>query len=125
MVLDEILAHTPEESDSRRSSVQLGSFPFIDKVPVSRGCRVYGSRFEDGGSDAIGKGTVDDISVSGDPPDIRHTGETVSGVHVEYVLDREQSLQDVPAGRVNYTFGLSGRSRCLCQLRADIHSHRG
>jgi hypothetical protein len=43
-------------------AVELGNPMFRDGLPVAGGGRVYGSRLEDGGGNAIEKWAVDDIT---------------------------------------------------------------
>ena len=56
---------------------------------------------------------IDNVRVSGDPPYVGHASETIVGVDIENVLDRQRSREEVASGGVHDSFGLSGRSRCL------------
>lgn len=113
MVLDVLLTHSPEQSDGRGRSVQVRGLPLVDKVPVSRGGWVDWRRLEHRRGDTIGQWTVDDVSVTGDPSDIGHTGEFVLRVNVKDVLDRQKSAQQVSTSGVDDTLWLAGGSRRL------------
>lgn len=128
-----VCTETAKETDGGGGGVELGEFVLFDGLPVARGRGVDRSRFKDGGGDAVGEGTVDDVAewfgiirmgiclenvgwnirVSGDPADVSHASEAVVGVDIENVLERERSREEVASGGVHDSFGLSGRSRCL------------
>ena len=88
VILYVFLAHSTKQTDSCGRSVQVSGLPFVDKVPVSRGGRVYGCTLKDGSGDAVRQRSVDDVGVTRDPSDIRHTGKLIIGVDVEDVFDR-------------------------------------
>jgi hypothetical protein len=72
----------------------MGSLPFVDKVPVSRGGRVNGSGFEYSSGDSDTEGTVDDVGVTRDPSDVGHASEFVGlGVDIENVLHGEETTE--------------------------------
>lgn len=57
-----VLAETTEETDSGGSGVEMGNTVLLDGLPVTGRGRVDGGGFEDGGSDSIEKGSVDDVT---------------------------------------------------------------
>ena len=57
-----VRAEPPQEADRGRRAVELREAVFLDGLPVARGRRVDGGRFEDGGGDAVEERPVDDVA---------------------------------------------------------------
>ena len=57
-----VLAQTTKETDGSWSGVEVGQFVLLDGFPVARWSGINGGGFEDGSGDAIGKGSVDDVT---------------------------------------------------------------
>ncbi len=110
VVLDVVLTHASEETDSGRCGVEVSHLPLVDKVPIPRCCRVYGRRLEDGGGDTVGEGPIDNVGVPSDPSDIGHASELVGRVDVKDVLDGKKCSEKVAGGAVDDTFGFTGGS---------------
>lgn len=62
MVLHVVFAETTKQTDSSWCRVELGELMLLHSLPVSGRCGVYWCRFEDGGGDAIGKRSVNDVA---------------------------------------------------------------
>lgn len=107
VVLDVFFTHSSKESDCSWGSVELSGLPFIDKVPISRWSRVDWGGFEYSSGDSVQKRTVDDISMTSDPSDIRHAGELVVWVNVKDVFDGKLGAEEVSSSRVHDSLGFS------------------
>jgi hypothetical protein len=86
---------------------------FIHEIPIPTGIRINGSALEKGRGDSQSEGTVDDISMSGDPTDVRHACELVFRMNVKDVFDGEESAEDVSTVTMNYTLWFPRRPRGL------------
>lgn len=62
VALGVVLAETTEETDGGGSGVEMGNLVLLDGLPITGWGRVDGGGFEDGGSDAIEKRSVDDVT---------------------------------------------------------------
>jgi len=51
-----------EQTDNSGCRVELREFMLFDRLPVARGSRVDGGRFEDCGGDTVGERAVDDVA---------------------------------------------------------------
>jgi hypothetical protein len=91
----------------------LGNFVLFDGLPVTRRGGIDGSRLEDSGGNSVEEGTVDDISVAGDPTDIGHASEVVVWMDVEDVFDGYSGSKEVAAGGMDNALWLSSGSRGL------------
>ena len=102
----------------------------FNRLPIARGSGVYGRGFKDNRRNAVGEGSVDDVSVTRfdmiekdrnnqrlrmtrDPTDIGHAGELVIWMKIEYVFHSQSSTQKISSCGMNHALGLSGRSRGL------------
>lgn len=82
----------------------------LNCLPVARCVWVDGGRLEDGCGDTVHQRAVNDVGVACDPSNVRHTGETVTLVHVEDVFHRKRSTEQVSCSGVNNTLGLARAS---------------
>jgi hypothetical protein len=62
-VLHVLLAEPAEEADGGGRSVEVRDLVAVDRLPEAGRCRVDWGRLEDGGGNAVGERTVDDVAV--------------------------------------------------------------
>ena len=65
VLLDVVLAQTPQETDGGRGRVELGELVLLDGFPVARGGRVDGGRLEDSRGNTESERSVDDVAGKG------------------------------------------------------------
>ena len=108
-----VCTKTTEETDGRRSRVELRQLVLVNGLPVTGRGGINGRRLKDGSGDTKRERTIDNVCVASDPANIRHASESVVWMHIEDVLDGERSAQQITTSSVDDTLGLSGGSRCL------------
>ena len=60
-----LFSMSTQQPDGSGSGIKLGQFVLFNRFPIARGSGVYGRGFEDSRGHAVGKGSVDDVSVTG------------------------------------------------------------
>lgn len=97
-----------EGADGGGCGIEDGDFMFFDDAPeaVSVGC--VWSAFIDHDGSAVGEGSVDDVGVSGDPPDIGGTPEDVVFFEVEDEFCGGIDAGEVAGGGMEDAFRFAG-----------------
>ena len=132
MTLNMMCTLSTQQPDGSGSGIELSQFVLCNRFPIARGSGVYGRGFEDSRANAIGEGSVDDVSatrmvkltskekrqnqrlrVTRDPTHISHASELVIRMKIEYVFHGQGSTQKISCCSMNHTLGLSGRPRGL------------
>jgi len=103
-----VSAKTTEETDGSRRRVKVSNLVLFNDLPVTGRGGVYGSGLEDGGCDAVGERTIDDVGMACDPADVGHAGEAVVGVNIKDVFEGDGSTDKVTCSRMNKTLWFSG-----------------
>ena len=62
VLLDVLMAQTPEKTDGGRCRVELGKLMLLDGFPVARGSGIYRSRLENGGGNTKGERSIDGVA---------------------------------------------------------------
>ena len=132
------LVGTPlhEGADRRRCRVELGHPVPLDDVPQPilrpRGLiagtqlcsRSVGGALVDDTRAAVGQRPVDDVAVTGHPPDVRSAPVHVGvRLQVEDVLVRERDLGEIAPGRVHDALGLGSGPRGVEQVQQVLGVH--
>src|SRR5215216_4367218 len=96
----------------------LGDPPGATGIRVGRHALVHDARRPER------QGTVDDVGVPGDPPDVGEAPVRVVGVDVLVVLRRTGDIGEIPAGAVLAPLGAAGRAARIHEEQRRLGRHR-
>ena len=84
---------------------------FVDNLPAAPRVGIGGHPLEHQSGGAVGKRTIDDIGVTGNPADISRTPINVTVLVVENVFVADGRVQQIACRTVLHTLGFTGRAR--------------
>ena len=105
---DEVVARLHQRANRGGRGVELVHRVLLADGPAPPRVWIRGHPLEHHRRRALQQRAVDDVGVSGDPPDVRGAPVHLAGLVVEHVLERGPRTEHVPGGGVNDTLGLPG-----------------
>ena len=100
-----------QRADRGRRRVDGVDLVLVADLPEPRHARIVRHALEDHRGRAVRERAVDDIAVSGHPADVGGAPVDVALVVVEHILVGQRGVDQIAAGGVQHTLGLSGRAR--------------
>ena len=64
MTLNMLFSKSAQQPDGSGSRIELSQFVFCNRFPIARGSGVYRCGFKDSCGHAVGKGSIDDVTVT-------------------------------------------------------------
>src|SRR5690554_5592656 len=115
-----------ERSDGGGRGIEVRDLVFFADVPEARSAWPGGNPLEHDLLAAVKQGSVDDIAVARDPPNVRGTPEDVVGSDLENVFKGFPAPYHITRGGVNQTFGGSGGAGSIDDKQRifRVHFHR-
>ena len=102
--LRQFIALLRNRADGGRSRVELRHFVLLDDLPVAIPCGVARHAFEHHRCCSITQRTVDDVTVSGNPADVRSTPVDIILLQIKHPLVGDGRIEQIPCSRVENTF---------------------
>src|SRR5450432_203700 len=110
MLLQPLVAPTNEGADGSRGGVKDADRVFLDDAPKAIRFRPVGRAFIHHGGRARGERTVDNVTVTGDPADIRGAPVDVVLAQIEDVFRGGINADEIAPGRMQDAFRFAGRT---------------
>ncbi|KAI6761963.1 hypothetical protein HG531_002516 [Fusarium graminearum] len=92
---DMLIASTLQQSQSGGGDVKLGNVVLLNNVPVSREVRVGGCTLKDDSGYTEHQGSINDISMTGDPADVTAAEVSIALMDIKDILASHGGTKEI------------------------------